>query len=106
MQGERSGLPQLNKASDFEELKEFINIRSTQVPSCYMDKLLLENTNKTISSILKHDWWPYAEQIGDRHFPSVAKVKAHIKFREERGWEYEKKGDPSDPIVRHVAFNR
>lgn len=101
-----SGLPQLNHASDFAELKEIINIRSTQVPSCYMDKLLLENTNKTISRILEEDWWPYAERIGDRHFPSVAKVKAHIKFRQERGWEYEFKGNPKDPIVRHVGFRK
>lgn len=104
--GKTSGLPQLNKASNFEELKEIINIRSPHVPSCYMDKLLLENTNKTISSILEHDMWPYAEKIEGRRFQSVAEVKKHIKYREERGWEYEIKGNPADPIVRHVGFKK
>jgi len=83
-----------------------INIRSQSIPSCYLDKIFLENTNKTISSILEDDWWPYAEKIGDRHFPNVSKVKAHIKFREERGWQYEVSGNPKDPIVRLVGFKK
>jgi hypothetical protein len=98
------GLPQLNEAATFEELKEIINIRSEKVPTCYMDKLLLENKNKSISRILKEDWWPYADKIGDRHFPDASKVKYHIKFREERGWEYEYSGNREDPIVCLVGF--
>lgn len=104
--GDRKGLPQLNQATSFEELKEIINIRSLQIPSCHMDKLLLENTNKTISRILEEDWWPYAEKIGDRHFSDVSKVIKHLKFREERGWEYEYSGNRKDPIVRLVGFKR
>ena len=104
--GSRKGLPQLHQASTFNELVEIINIRSTQVPSCYMDKLLLENQGKTISEILSQDWWPYAEQINDNHFTDKGKVNKHIKFREERGWVYEFEGDSRDPIVRLVGFKR
>jgi hypothetical protein len=98
------GLPQLNQATGFEELKEIINIRSLQTPSCRMDKLLLENTNETISRILEEDWWPYAEKIGDRHFSDVSQVKKHLTFREERGWEYEYSGNRNDPKVRMDGF--
>jgi hypothetical protein len=104
--GSRSGLPQLNQALDFNELVEIINIRSTQVPSCYMDMLLLENQSKTISEILKQDWWPYAEKINDNHFPDKGTVNKHIKYRQERGWEYEFKGDRSDPIVRLIGLRK
>lgn len=104
--GSSSGLPQLNQALDFNELIEIINIRSAQVPSCYMDKLLLENQNKTISEILKQDWWPYAEKINDNHFPDKGTVNKHIKYRQERGWEYEFKGDRSDPIVRLIGLRK
>lgn len=104
--GSSSGLPQLNQALDFNELVEIINIRSTQVPSCYMDKLLLENQSKTISEILKQDWWPYAEKTNDNHFPNKGTVNKHIKFRQERGWEYEFKGDPNDPIVRLIGLRK
>jgi len=69
-----------------------------------MDKLLLENTNETISRILEEDWWPYAEKIGDRHFSDVSQVKKHLTFREERGWEYEYSGNRNDPKVRMDGF--
>jgi hypothetical protein len=94
----------VNKASNFEELKEILNIRSEFVPSCYFDRLFLEN-DKPISRILEEDWWPYAETIGDNHFPSINKVKTHIRFREDRGWQYESSGNPTDPIVRLVGFD-
>jgi len=106
MHGGRRGLPQVNHASSFEELVKIINVRSEYVGSCYMDKLFLENNDKKISSLLKEDWWPYAEKINDHHFPNVSKLKAHIKFREERGWVYEFSGNPIDPIVRLVGFKK
>lgn len=105
--GSSSGLPQFSNALDFNELVEIINIRSTQVASCYMDKLLLENQSKTISEILKQDWWPYAEKINDKHFPDKGKVKKHIKHRQEKqGWEFDFKGDLSDPVVRLIGLRK
>jgi hypothetical protein len=102
----KSGLPQLNHATTFMELVEIINIRSKDVPSCYMDKLLYENVDLPISMILKQIWWPYAEKINDNHFPNIGRVNAHIKVREERGWEFEKKGDLPDQIVRLVGYKK
>ena len=102
----QGGTRGVNQPADFEELKEFIQIKSTQVPSWFMDKLILENSTRTISQILEEDWWPYAERINDKHFPNISRVKSHLKYREERGWEYEYKGNPKDPIVRLVGFKR
>jgi len=99
------GLPQLNKANDFIELTEIINTRAEYVAACYMDKLLLNNTNQAISQILEGDWQSYAKNT-DNHFfnNEVSKVKKHIKFREERGWIYDKSGDIHDPVVRLVGY--
>jgi hypothetical protein len=104
--GSSRGLPRLIQAQDFKELVEIINIRSTQVPSCYMDKLMLENQTKTISEILKQEWLPYAERINDKHFLKKGTIKKHIKYRQERGWEYEFRGDHTDPIIRLIGLKK
>lgn len=99
----KSGRPQLSKASNFNELVEFIYIRSESVGACYLDKLLLENTNKSISRILEEDWQPPAD--ADRIFyKEVSIVKKHIKNREEHGWIYHKTGNVKDPIVRLIGY--
>jgi hypothetical protein len=103
---ERTGLPRYDQAVNFEELKEMINIRCVSVPSCYMDKLLLENSNKTISQILEEQWRPFSEPIGDHHFLNISNVRKHIKYREARGWKIDYSGNQTDPVVRLVGFNK
>lgn len=102
----RSGLPSLTTASDFDELGKIIQIRSCYVPSCYMDKLLLENTSDPLSVILEQKWWPYADKIGDNHFNNIGTVKKHIRFRQDRGWVYEITGVASDPVVRLIDYQK
>jgi Endonuclease NucS C-terminal domain len=96
------GLLSLQSASTFEELQDVINVRSQQVPTNYMDQLLMENKNKKLSELLR-DFTAHAPDY--RHFSSVATIKDHIRYRERTlGWVFQSSGDPWDPVVVLVGL--
>ena len=97
--------PQLHTVRSFNELKEVIRIRSLYYPTDYMDLLLLENKNKTLSMIVK-EFRQYAETVNNNDFHTVSKLKNHIKYRESKGWIYNISGDRNDPIVILAGFDK
>lgn len=97
-QSHLSKLPRLNAVTTFEELRDTIRYLSDSIPTNYMDLLLLENENKTLSEILT-EWRSYKSK--NEAFPSVSIIKAHIKYRENHdGWIFSRSGDVNDPIFK------
>jgi hypothetical protein len=88
---------------DFDELKLAIRDKAQKVPTSYMDLLLLENKDKTLSTILR-EFRVYAEKVGHNAFKTVSYLRGHIKYREDRGWLFENSGDSKDPIVILVGL--
>ena len=100
------GLPRLNVASTFNELSEIIRLRSKVYPTNYLDLLLLENKNETISKILA-SYGAYAEKVNNHDFKTIGRIKSHIRFRESNdGWVFDYSGDLNDPKVSLVGLKR
>jgi len=88
----------------FDELKDVIRDRAKEIPTNYMDLLLLENTNKTLSEILK-EFKTYAEKVGYKAFTSLSYLRNnHIKYRESKGWIFKYSGAPKDPVAILVGL--
>jgi len=87
----------------FNELQEVIRIRSDDVPTNYMDLLLLENKTKTLSALLQ-EFQMYAREVGYKAFDSLSYLHQHLKYRKDRGWIFSYSGNPEDPIVTLTGF--
>ena len=100
------GTPQLHTVKSFNELKEVIRIRSDYYPTNYMDCLLLDNKKDPLSKIVKI-FRKYAEPKNNYDFKTVPILRKHIKYRENHDdWIFNTSGDPNDPIVTLVGFNK
>lgn len=100
------GAPQLHTVESFNELQEVIRIRSLYFPTNYMDRLLLENRKDPLSKIVKK-FRQYAEPINNNDFHTITRLKTHINYRKKHdGWIFKTSGDPKDPIVILVGFNK
>jgi hypothetical protein len=97
-QSSTSRRPQLNRATTFKDLCDIIRNLSSTVPTNYMDLLLLENENKTLSGILAQ-WQNYKGK--NRDFQTISVIKRHITWRESHdGWIFSRSGVEKDPIVK------
>lgn len=101
----KKGIPPLHTVSTFGELKETISIRAEEIVTNYMDLLLMENVDKSLSKLLK-EFREYADQRGYGAFQNISYLRQHLKYREERGWIFEYSGDPGDPVVQLVGYKK
>ena len=90
--------PRLNSATTFNELCDTIRYLSSTVPTNYMDLLLLENEDKTVSGILDQ-WQKYNGK--NRDFRNESVIMKHIRWRENHdGWIFSRSGNNEDPIFK------
>jgi len=101
----RIKLPRLQDVSSFEELQATIRTRANEVVTNYMDLLLLENAQKTLSCILQ-EFQQYAIPREYKAFLTLSYLRAHIKYRESKGWIFEYSRDGIDPVVRLIGFKK
>jgi len=100
------GAPQLHTVKSFNELQEVIRIRSRYYPTNYMDLLLLDNKRKRLSQLIKQ-FRCHIETIDNKDFQTVARLKNHIKYRENHdGWKFNISGDLKDPVVMLIGFKK
>ena len=87
--------------SNFEELVAWLNEQNT--PTSAMDKLVLEGG--TMAAILEK-FKPIAEEKSHKGFKNAGSLKAHIKYRESKGWVYDYQGEGDDQVVKLIGFER
>jgi len=98
-------IPPLHTARSFEELREVLTIRRQYYPTNHMDMLLLENSNKPLSRLVR-EFRGFAEKVGNDDFKSTSILKKHIKYREEHDrWLFRYSGDPDDPVVKLIGLD-